>query len=331
MKKNTIFVLFLCVLSLVELLPYLLTAIFPNICYGCTTIGKWQQYGNIHYKLAYISWFAYMTLFVYLIYTSWFIKNPTVKYISILACLIMIYIPTLPLLNIITLFLCFIYKNPPFITDYHSIFPSSVSIEKKANIIIDEYQKYSKKHKPDCIRKTNPGFIIENTSIEKNCWRTIYLKKVGKIQDDMTLYFPHTIECIQDEQIHNAFFSILDPGVEIPPHVGYYKGYLRYHMGIIIPNNNTHRTDDKAYLVCNGEKYIWKEKEGVVFDDMYLHYVKNPTNQTRVVLYLDIKRNHESYGVDRINDMGLYLIEHSILLNVFLQNQHSQTKINLGH
>ena len=153
------------------------------------------------------------------------------------------------------------------------------------------------------------------------------MKRAGITVENIVQYFPNTTELLKDEQIHNAFFSILDPGVEIPPHVGYYKGYLRYHMGIVIPNNETDRTDDKAYIVCDGEKYIWKEGEGVVFDDMYLHYVKNATNQTRVVLYLDIKRKSTSYFVDKINDIGIFLIENSIIFKIFLKNQHSQNKI----
>jgi len=202
-----------------------------------------------------------------------------------------------------------------------------VEIEKNSTIIINEFKNYSKNNKPECIRKSNPAFTIERNINDDNCWRALYLKKIGKIDNNMIQYFPNTIELLKDEQIHNAFFSILDPGVEIPPHVGYYKGYLRYHMGVIIPNNNTGKIDDKAYIVCGGEKYIWEENKGVVFDDFYIHYVKNSTNQKRVVLYLDIKRNNESYFINKINNFGIYLIENSILINIFLKNQHSQKKI----
>jgi beta-hydroxylase len=239
----------------------------------------------------------------------------------------MIYLPTFPLINIITLFLCLIYRNPPFISDYRNIFPSSMEIERNSSVIIREFKNYSKNNKPDCIRKTNPGFKIENNSNDDNCWRALYLKKIGKIDNNMIKYFPNTIELLKDKQIHNAFFSILDPGVEIPPHIGYYKGYLRYHMGVVIPNNNTGRIDDKAYIVCGGEKYIWEENKGVVFDDLFLHYVKNPTNQTRVVLYLDIKRKSSSRFFNILNDIGIYLLEESIVFNSFLKNQHSQNKI----
>jgi beta-hydroxylase len=220
-----------------------------------------------------------------------------------------------------------VYKNPPFLKNYHDIFPSSVEIENNSSVIISEFKRYNKENKPECIRKNNPGFKIENGSDNDNCWRALYLKKIGKIDNNFIKYFPNTIKLLKDEQIHNAFFSILDPGVEIPQHIGYYKGYLRYHMGVIIPNNNTGKIDDKAYIICGGKKYIWKENEGIVFDDMYLHYVKNPTNQMRVVLYLDIKRKSSSYIVNKLNDIGIYLIENSVIFNVFLKNQHSQNKI----
>jgi len=297
------------------------------MCYGCTTLGKFQQYLNAEYKLSYVSWSSYILLFIYLIiYVSYF-KNKALRYSFVFICLMMIYLPTIILLNILTLFLSLFFKNPPFIHDYHSIFPASIPIEQNSHTIINEFLRYTKEHTPSCIRESTPGFKIENNSTENNCWRALYLKKIGKIDPTMASYFPTTIDLVKDDQIHNAFFSILDPGVEIPPHVGYYKGYLRYHMGVIIPNNESGRTDDKAYIVCGGEKYIWKEHVGIVFDDLYLHHVKNPTNERRVVLYLDVKRKSDSYIVNQINHLGIYLIENSFLLNTFLKNQHRQQKL----
>lgn len=89
----------------------------------------------------------------------------------------MIYLPTIPLLNIIIIFLCFTYKNPPFMYNYKTIFPASIEIEKNSQSIINEYKTYIKNNNPECIRKNNPGFKLENNSINDNCWRAIYLKK----------------------------------------------------------------------------------------------------------------------------------------------------------
>jgi len=322
-----IFLIIIIIFVLIEIIPYFITILFPNLCYGCTYIGKIHQYLNVNIYSGYISWISYIILFIYLIYLSTLLKNNILKYTLIFFCLLIIYIPTLPLLTLITIYLSLCYKNTPFITNYYQIFKPSIQIEKNSKIIIREFKNYINNKKPKCIRNNNPGFKIENNSDDNNCWRALYLKKYGKIEKNIIKYFPNTTELIKDNQIHNAFFSILDPGVEIPPHTGYYKGYLRYHMGIIIPNNETNKTNDKAYIVCGGKKYIWKENKGIIFDDMYLHYVKNPTNQTRVVLYLDIIRNNNSYYTNIVNKIGLYLIENSIIFNTFLKNQHSQNKI----
>ena len=209
-------------------------------------------------------------------------------------------------------------KNPPFIHNYHDIFPASKQVEKSYDKILMEYQAYEKNHinKINCIKENNPGFRIEKKLNLKddNCWRSIYLKKGGKIEEVMKEFFPHTMEAISDSQIHNAFFSILDPDVEIPPHIGYFKGYLRYHLGIVIPD-----TGERAYIVCGGEKYEWKNGHGIVFDDMYSHYVKNPTGKVRVVLYLDIKRINVSWMNQKIER----LLHHPYLGPSLLNLTHS--------
>jgi len=324
----TIIIVILILLSLFIIIPYIITIIFPNLCYGCTKIGKLQQTWNNKYFFEYINWMAYLILFLYFIYRATAFNDMCLKYTVIFICIVMIFSPLMPLLNIITIILSAIYENPPFIKEYHTVFPASIEIEKNAQGIIDEYREYMKKNGAECIRKTNPGFIIENTTKEDSCWRGIYLKRAGVLEEGLMTYsFPITTTILKDDQIHTAFFSILDPGVDIPAHTGYYKGYIRYHLGVEIPNNNTGNTDDKAFIVCGGEKYIWKEGEGVVFDDMYLHYVKNPTGKRRVVLYLDVKRKSENPVINAINNMGIFLIDHSPLFLLFLKNQHNQNKI----
>lgn len=327
MKKINIIIYFLILISILEFLPYLITILFPNFCYSCNFIGKIHQKINTKYGISFIIWIVYLIIFLYFIYFFIRLKNSFSKFFFIFFCLFMIYLPIYPLINIITIILYLFCENTPFIYNYHNIFLPSIEIEKNADKIIFEYKNFIQNNKPECIRKSNPGFKIEYNEIKDNCWRSIYLKKIGKINDEIKTFFPNTIKLLNEDQIHNAFFSILDPGVEIPPHFGYYKGYLRYHLGIVIPNNDTNKNNDKAYIICGGEKYVWKEKEGIVFDDMFLHYVKNPTNKTRVILYIDIKRNFDSTFLNFINNIGIHLIEGSILFKLFLKNQHVQQKI----
>lgn len=325
MKNNIVF--FFTILAMTEIIPVIITMIYPKFCYGCTYIGKLHQHLNSRYHLGYIASIAHIGLLVYFIFLSTSIKNKLYKYSLIIILLFVIYLSTVQILTLLSLILSLFCNNPPFLENRDEIFPASRTIEKNANNIIKEFNDYTKQHKPNCVRESNPGFKIEITNNSENCWRTLYLKNLGKIDETMLEYFPSTLSLLQDKQIHNAFFSILDPGVEIPPHIGYYKGYLRYHLGIIIPNDSSNIINDKAYIVCGGKKYIWKTGEGVIFDDIYLHNVKNPTYERRVVLYIDFIRKSNNFLCNSINDLGIFIIENSITLRTFITNQHNQTKI----
>jgi len=229
------------------------------------------------------------------------------------------------MLNIINILLCLLLRNPPFIKDINAEFPLHPQFERQYRAIKNEFMQYD--GNIQCFREKNPLLNNIDTidSDRDYCWRTLYVKVVGNvIYDETTRHFPETLKLIQSDQIHNAFFSILDPHVEIKPHTGYYKGYLRYHIGIIIPEENGKR----PYIICGGEKYEWREGKGVMFDDMYLHYVKNPTNQKCVVLYLDVKRENNGFVVDLLTRIGNWLSDNSIVISQGLKNQHTQDSID---
>ena len=85
-------------------------------------------------------------------------------------------------------------------------------------------------------------------------------------------------------QLIQAFFSILDPGKSVPKHEGPYLGYLRYHLGLRVPKDNPPK------IIVNGQDYVWKEGEAVLFDDSWPHEVINHSNETRAVLIVDVRR-----------------------------------------
>ena len=60
---------------------------------------------------------------------------------------------------------------------------------------------------------------------------------------------------------------------------------------------------------------------------MFLHYVRNPTNKTRVVLYLDIKRNNLDPVTKRLVDVGNILIDATPLTRLMINKQHKQSKL----
>jgi ornithine lipid ester-linked acyl 2-hydroxylase len=80
-------------------------------------------------------------------------------------------------------------------------------------------------------------------------------------------------------------FSILSPGKHIPPHDGPYKGVLRYHLGLIVPE-----PEDLVGIRVGGEVAHWTEGGSLVFDDTYEHEAWNDSDGTRVVLFVDLVR-----------------------------------------
>jgi aspartyl/asparaginyl beta-hydroxylase (cupin superfamily) len=134
-------------------------------------------------------------------------------------------------------------------------------------------------------------------------WKTFMFKSGQFIEENCRLA-PRTADLLRRiPNLYTAFFSVLDPHQHIAPHFGYYKGFLRYHLGIIIPNDNAdgccylrvnaNRADNtrrERSLIDKGVTYYWKNGEGVMFDDTFLHDARNDSDEVRVVLWLDVAR-----------------------------------------
>jgi beta-hydroxylase len=82
-----------------------------------------------------------------------------------------------------------------------------------------------------------------------------------------------------------AFFSILSPGKHIPEHRGPYKGVLRYHLGLRVPE-----PADECAINVGGQVAHWREGGSLLFDDTYPHQAWNEGDGLRVVLFMDVVR-----------------------------------------
>ena len=82
--------------------------------------------------------------------------------------------------------------------------------------------------------------------------------------------------------VHSALFSILHGFAEIEPHRGSAAGVIRFHYPLIVPTE-----PEKCWMEIGGHHFFWEEGKPLVFDDTREHWVKNQTDQTRVVLIID--------------------------------------------
>lgn len=159
------------------------------------------------------------------------------------------------------------------------------NIEDNAHFIQQEFEVfYSKRSSqvPDICEISEEQYQV----VKKDEWKFIPLYSYGLKNDSFTSCFPKTIELIHTiPNFTTAFFSILQPNMDIASHRGAYKGYLRYHLGVKIPEEN-----QKCGIDIEGHVYHWENGKSVVFDDTFQHSAWNHTDEFRVVLYVDFIR-----------------------------------------
>ncbi|NBP13565.1 aspartyl/asparaginyl beta-hydroxylase domain-containing protein [bacterium] len=158
--------------------------------------------------------------------------------------------------------------------------------------------------------------VIGDCDSDRNKWRTLYLRAFNR-DTKLIKRFPLTKRLIDQVPCTLAYFSILEPGAKLEPHVGVYKGVIRYHLGLEVPKDYR-----KCYINVDNHFMHWRKGKDIMFDDTYLHYVENNTNEERVVLFLDIRRNFDNWFVNLVNSCLLYFIKSNDILDQLI------TKIN---
>jgi beta-hydroxylase len=122
--------------------------------------------------------------------------------------------------------------------------------------------------------------------ISDDRWKTFFLYAYGFKADGNCRRCPETTRIVEAiPGMKTAFFSILAPGKHIPAHRGPYRGVIRYHLGLRVPEPRDH-----CRIRVGDEIRHWEEGKSLVFDDTYEHEVWNDTPGTRVVLFVDFVR-----------------------------------------
>jgi len=198
-------------------------------------------------------------------------------------------------------------RQPAFVHDYHRDYPGLKALEDGAAAVREEcLELLGIKERLTDIEALGGNYTTGG--IHAIRWKS-FMFKSGEFIGSNCALAPRTTALLKDIRgLYTAFFSILDPNQYITPHFGYYKGFLRYHLGVLIPDNNAgnkcwlrinaDREDNlrrDRSLIETGERYYWREGEGVIFDDTYLHDASNESDAVRVVLWLDIRRKMPFY------------------------------------
>ena len=128
--------------------------------------------------------------------------------------------------------------------------------------------------------------VDQATITDDDRWKTFFFFGFGFKSEANCARCPRTTAALElIPGMTTAFFSILSAGKHIDAHRGPYRGVLRYHLGLRIPE-----PADAAGINVGGEVAHWAEGASLLFDDGYEHYAWNGTDGIRVVLFVDVVR-----------------------------------------
>jgi ornithine lipid ester-linked acyl 2-hydroxylase len=121
---------------------------------------------------------------------------------------------------------------------------------------------------------------------QDDLWKTYFLYGYGYRAEQNCRRCPKTTRLVEQiPGMKTAFFSILLPHKQIPEHRGPYKGLLRYHLALKVPEEG-----DRCALRVGEDVRHWEEGKSLIFDDTFPHAAWNQTDEIRVILFLDVVR-----------------------------------------
>jgi len=135
------------------------------------------------------------------------------------------------------------------------------------------------------IRAAQQHDDIGFNSFFKYGWKRFYLKWYEARHPSAETLCPRTVAILRGiPEIKAAMFAELPPGGQLNAHRDPYAGSLRYHLGLATPN------DDRCYIDVDGERYSWRDGQGVVFDETFIHSARNDSPENRIILFCDVER-----------------------------------------
>jgi beta-hydroxylase len=127
---------------------------------------------------------------------------------------------------------------------------------------------------------------IQYGIVKEDVWKVFVFRAFGTRSEENCHLCPETSRLLDSvPELETAFFSVLSPGAHLKAHHGLYKGLIRTHLGLMVPEPR-----EKVRMRVGRAMIVWQEGKAVVFDDTYKHEVWNETDGTRVVLLIDTAR-----------------------------------------
>jgi beta-hydroxylase len=123
-------------------------------------------------------------------------------------------------------------------------------------------------------------------SFFRSGWKRFYLKWYEDALPSAKRMCPHTVALLESIPcIKGAMFATLAPGARLVQHRDPFAGSLRYHLGLVTPTS-----PGICRIIVDGNEYSWRDGEDLLFDETFIHYAENTTQDTRIILFCDVER-----------------------------------------
>lgn len=156
----------------------------------------------------------------------------------------------------------------------------------------------------EALALADQGHISSSTAINdlgfnsffRTGWKRFYLKWYDDFHPSAVDFCPKTVAILKSTpSVSAAMFTSLPPGAKLSAHRDPFAGSVRYHLGLKTPN------DDRCLINIDGINYSWRDGDDILFDETYIHYASNDTDQQRIILFCDVQRPLRFKIANKIN------------------------------
>ena len=172
-------------------------------------------------------------------------------------------------------------------------FPELSSIQDNWETIRSEAVKvYEEQYFDKTKDKDNAGhYDLGFRTFYKYGWSKFYVTWYGYTHESSKRLMPKTVEIMNSiPSVNGSMLTILPPGGKLTRHLDPLACSMRYHLGLMTPN------DDNCFINVDGESYSWRDGQAMMFDETFLHYAQNNTDQPRLIIMCDIERPMGFFG-----------------------------------
>ena len=161
-------------------------------------------------------------------------------------------------------------------------FPELLTLRENWQVIRDEALRlYEEGH----IKKSETNSDVAFNTFFKRGWKRFYLKWYDDVLPSAAELCPKTTELVRAiPSVNAALFALLPGQSKLGAHRDPFAGSIRYHLGLKTPNS------DNCRIYIDGEPYAWRDGQDVLFDETFIHSVRNETDDVRIILFCDVAR-----------------------------------------